>query len=156
MARLGAGRRGAVGTQRSWRNRGFEDHWGTIPGVEDYFDPYGMVHNEETIKPDKKDFYYTDFITDHAVEMIGRYAKETKPFFMYVAYTAPHWPMQAREEDVAKYAKTYTVGWDAIREARFAKQVELGIVKKEWELSPRAFLKSLNDGASAVGRGQRP
>src|SRR3954471_3389961 len=68
-------------------NRGFEEHWGTIPGVEDYFDPYGLVHNEQTIKPDKPDFYYTDFLTDHAVQLIDGYAADTKPFFMYVAYT---------------------------------------------------------------------
>ena len=62
-------------------NRGFEDHWGTIPGVESYYDPYGLVHNEQTITPDRKDFYYTDFITDHAVEMIDRFSKEPCTFF---------------------------------------------------------------------------
>ena len=134
-------------------NRGFEQHWGTIPGVDNYYDPYGLVHNEQTIKPDKPDFYYTDFITDHAVGLIDDYAADnaTKPFFLYVAYTAPHWPMQAREADVAKYASTYSVGWDAIRQARFDRQVEMGLCKREWGLSPRAFLSSLNDGDSKVG-----
>src|SRR5205823_12108088 len=85
-------------SKRNWPvNRGFEDHWGTIPGVENYYDPYGLVHNEQTIAPDGKDFYYTDFITDHAVEMIDRFSRAGKPFLLYVAYTAPHWPMQARE-----------------------------------------------------------
>ena len=140
-------------SKKNWPcNRGFEDHWGTIPGVESYYDPYGLVHNEETIKPDREDFYYTDFITDHAVEMIDRYSRDAdQPFFLYVAYTAPHWPMQAREEDVKRYATTYEVGWDRIREQRFARQVELGLVKKEWELSPRASNPALNDGASSVG-----
>lgn len=144
-------------TKDNWPcNRGFEDHWGTIPGVDSFYDPYGLVHNEETIKPpaknaDGKPFYYTDFITDHAVEMIDRWSGGEKPFFMYVAYTAAHWPMQAPEEDVAPYADTYKVGWDKIREARFDRQVEMGLAKKEWGLSPRAFNKGLNDGASQVG-----
>ncbi|MFT3788841.1 MAG: arylsulfatase [Tepidisphaeraceae bacterium] len=132
-------------------NRGFEEHWGTIPGVDDYFDPYGLVHNEETIKPDKPGFYYTDFITDHAVGLIDQFSADQKPFFMYVAYTAPHWPMHALPADIEKYKDTYKVGWDAIREARFEKQVALGIAKKQWTLSPRAFNKGLNDGPSQVG-----
>ena len=136
-------------------NRGFEEHWGTIAGVEDYYDPYSLVHNEQTIKPEKKDFYYTDFITDHSVQMIDQFtggqSSDQKPFFLYVAYTAPHWPMQAREQDIAKYADTYTVGWDAIRQTRFERQVAMGLVKKEWGLSPRANYRGVNEGASALG-----
>ncbi len=130
-------------------NRGFEEHWGTIPGVENYYDPYGLVHNGETIKPEGKDFYYTDFITDHSVKMIDQFAGDTKPFFMYVAYTAPHWPMQAREEDIAKYEKVYSEGWDKIREGRFERLVQMGLVTREQGLSPRANYPRLNNGASA-------
>jgi arylsulfatase A-like enzyme len=139
--------------KKNWPcNRGFEEHWGTMPGVEDYYDPYGLVHNEQTIKPDRPDFYYTDFITDRAVGLIDGYAtNRDKPFFLYVAYTAPHWPMQARGEDVARYAETYAVGWDKIREARFERMVRMGLAKEQWTLSPRAFNPALNDGASAVG-----
>jgi arylsulfatase A-like enzyme len=139
-------------SKQNWPvNRGFEEHWGTIPGVENYYDPYGLVHNEQTITPDRKDFYYTDFIADHTVQLIDQFAAEPKPFFLYVAFTAPHWPMQAREPDIQKYATTYDVGWDAIREQRFARQVQMGLVKREWGLSPRAFNPALNDGASRVG-----
>jgi arylsulfatase A-like enzyme len=130
-------------------NRGFEEHWGTIPGVENYYDPYGLVHNLETIKPEGKDFYYTDFITQHSVDAIDRLAADAKPFFMYVAYTAPHWPMQAREEDIAKYEKVYAQGWDKIREARFERLVQMGLVTREPGLSPRANYPRLNNGASA-------
>jgi arylsulfatase A-like enzyme len=136
-------------------NRGFEEHWGTIAGVEDYYDPYSLVHNEQTIKPEGKGFYYTDFITDHSVQMIDQFAGGSgggkKPFFLYVAYTAPHWPMQARESDVAKYEETYKVGWDEIRAARFERQVAMGLVKKEWGLSPRAEYRGVNEGASSLG-----
>src|SRR4051794_17872330 len=136
-------------------NRGFEEHWGTIAGVEDYYDPYSLVHNEQSIKPDNKDFYYTDFITDHSVQMIDQFtgspAADQKPFFLYVAYTAPHWPMQAREQDIARYADTYTVGWDTIRQNRYDRQVAMGVIKKEWGLSPRATYRGVNEGPSSLG-----
>lgn len=131
-------------------NRGFEDHWGTIPGVESYYDPYGLVHNEQTIRPQGKDFYYTDFITDHSVQMIDRWAQGDRPFFLYVAYTAPHWPMQAREQDVAHYAQTYSVGWDKVREARLGRQVAMGLLDRGQVLSPRASYPGLSEGASVL------
>jgi arylsulfatase len=132
-------------------NRGFDEHWGTIPGVENYYDPYGLVHNEQAIRPKGRDFYYTDFITDHSVDLINRFTAGEKPFFLYVAYTAPHWPMQAREQDVARYRDTYAVGWDRIRQDRFDRQVAMGLVKPEWGLSPRADDPRLNEGASRLG-----
>jgi arylsulfatase len=139
-------------TKDNWPfNRGFMEHWGTIPGVENYFDPYGLVHNDTPFAIDRKDFYYTDFLTDHAVEMINRFSKEPQPFFIYVAFTAPHWPMQAREADINTYATTYDKGWDQIRDERFARQLEMGLVKPQWALSPRASNPALNDGASSVG-----
>lgn len=132
-------------------NRGFEDYWGTIPGVESYWDPYGLVHNLDKIPRDRKDFYYTDFITDHAVKMVGQYAEDrAKPFFVYVAYTAPHWPMQARQKDVDRYKRVYAAGWDAIREGRYARQKAMGLVKPEWRLSPRAFNTGMDDRDSKV------
>lgn len=131
-------------------NRGFEEHWGTIPGVESYYDPYGLVHNEETIKPEGKDFYYTDFITDHSVDLIRRYSADAKPFFLYVAYTAPHWPMQAREADVERYKGVYDAGWDKIRQARYERQMAMGLLKPEWQLSPRANYPRMSEGASVL------
>ena len=120
-------------------NRGFEEHWGTIPGVENYYDPYGLVHNEQTIRPEGKDFYYTDFITDHSVEMIDRFARDGKPFFLYVAYTAPHWPMQAREADIAQLRRHLRrrLGQDP-REPASRGRWRWGSGRQDWGLSPRA------------------
>jgi arylsulfatase len=129
-------------------NRGFEEHWGTIAGVESYYDPYSLVHNEQTIRPDHKDFYYTDFITDHTVGLIDQFAGDAKPFFLYVAYTAPHWPMQAREADIERYAHTYDVGWDKIRQGRYERQRAMGLIRADWNLSPRAAYRGMNDGPS--------
>ncbi|MDB5323088.1 MAG: Arylsulfatase [Phycisphaerales bacterium] len=140
--------------KRNWPfNRGFEEHIGTIAGVDSYYDPYSLVHNGDVIRPPDKDFYYTDFITENAVKQIDRYAAqggEGKPYFMYVAYTAPHWPLQAREADIAKYKETYTVGWDKIRQARFDRQTAMGLIDPKWGLSPRANYPRLSDGKSVL------
>lgn len=132
-------------------NRGFQEHWGTIPGVDSYYDPYGLVHNEETIKPEGKNFYYTDFIADHTVQLIDQFSATGKPFFLYVAPTVAHWPMQAPESDVTPYADTYKVGWDKIREDRFRRLVDMGLAKESWGLSPRSNYPRLNEGASKQG-----
>jgi arylsulfatase A-like enzyme len=138
-------------SKRNWPcNRGFEEHFGTIAGVDSYYDPYSLVHNESTIRPEGDDFYYTDFITDHAVKLIDRFAADAKPYFLYVAYTAPHWPMQARAPDVARYEQTYTVGWDEVRKARFERQVAIGLIDPKWGLSPRAEYPRLSEGKSVL------
>lgn len=111
-------------------NRGFDEHWGTIWGVVDHFDPFSLVHNEEPIYTDAipSDFYSTDFITQKAVDMLDDLAQKPEPFFMYVSYNAPHWPLHAKPEDIAKYKGKYDDGWDVMREKRYAKMVEMGIV----------------------------
>ena len=142
--------------KRNWPfMRGFEEHIGTIAGVDSYYDPYSLVHNGDVIRPqgNPPDFYYTDFITENAVKQIDKYAAqggEGKPYFMYVAYTAPHWPMQAREADIERYKDTYTVGWDKIRQARFDRQTAMGLIDPKWGLSPRANYPRLSDGKSVL------
>jgi len=123
----------------SWpTRRGFDTHIGTIAGVGSYFDPWSLVHDLTPITPPNlKGFYYTDFITETACKTITDSANAKNPFFLYVAYTAPHWPMQARESDIARYADTYKVGWDELRQRRYRRLIELGIIKPSWPLSPR-------------------
>lgn len=117
--------------------RGFDQFFGAIHGVTSYYDPFSLVRGNAVIETLPKDFYYTDAITDEATADIGRYAKTDKPFFLYVAYSAPHWPLQAAEEDIAKYRSTYMAGWDVTRSNRYQRQLELGIIDKTWPLSPR-------------------
>lgn len=111
-------------------NRGFEEHWGTIWGVANHFDPFSLVHNEEAIYTEgiPSDFYSTDFITDKTIDMLGSLADEEEPFFMYVAYNAPHWPLHAKPADIEKYKGVYDDGWDVLREKRYNRMVELGII----------------------------
>lgn len=112
-------------------NRGFEEHWGVIWGVVNYFDPFSLVHNEKSIKEVSKDFYMTDFITKKSIDLIDQFSKDDRPFFLYIAQTAPHWPLHARKEDIAKYEGKYDEGWDLLREKRYRKAIKLGLIDKK-------------------------
>lgn len=117
--------------------RGFEDYFGTIHGVGSYYDPFSLVQGNRPIAAGGTNFYYTDVLTEHAVADIHRLAGGSQPFFLYVAYTAPHWPLQAPEADIARNRATYRAGWDVIRTNRYERQIQMGIIDKDWPLSPR-------------------
>jgi arylsulfatase A-like enzyme len=118
--------------------RGFDEHYGMLGGGGSYFDPPYMVMNDKLIKPEGLDYYLTDAITQNAVSMIRRAADRDAPFFLYVAYTAPHWPLHALPEDIARYEGTYrTGGWDTVRTSRHEELKGLGILDPAWEISPR-------------------
>ncbi|MCD8193228.1 MAG: arylsulfatase [Tannerellaceae bacterium] len=120
--------------------RGFDDFYGTIYGVVNYFDPFSLVNGEEPVRTVPEDYYSTIALSDSAAAYINRYADTEKPFFMYVSYHAPHWPLHALPEDIEKYKDTYTCGWQAIREQRYARMKELGIFgNADNFLSPRHF-----------------
>ena len=119
-------------------NRGFEKYYGNIWGVVDFFDPFSLVNGTEPVEKVPDDYYHTDAISDSTVAYINQYSKEDKPFFLYVAETAPHWPLHALPEDIKKYKDTYTEGWESIREKRYAKMAKLGLLDTAIAtLSPR-------------------
>lgn len=118
-------------------NRGFERFFGTLWGVVDYFDPFSLVSNTTPIEKVPANYYHTDAINDTAAAYIRDFSKGSKPFFLYVAQNAPHWPIQALPADIAKYKDTYKAGWDAIREARYQRMIKLGIISSKTALSPR-------------------
>jgi len=121
-------------------NRGFEKFFGTIWGVVDYFDPFSLVSGTTPIQSVPKNYYHTDAISDTASAYIREFSKGKQPFFLYVAHNAPHWPLQALPEDIAKYKDTYKVGWDAIRKARYERMVKSGLIDpKTTPLSPRVL-----------------
>ncbi|MDB6059767.1 MAG: sulfatase, partial [Verrucomicrobiales bacterium] len=125
--------------KKNWpRQRGFEKYFGLIHGGGSYFDPNGnLVRGNEPVKNVGTNFYLTDAIADNAVQFISDFAQDKKPFFVYVAFTAPHWPVHALPEDIAKYRGKYHNNFDQFREARYKKQIELGIIDGKWPLSPR-------------------
>ncbi|MEM7234168.1 MAG: sulfatase-like hydrolase/transferase, partial [Planctomycetota bacterium] len=96
------------------------------------------------------EFYATDAVTDHAIDFL-RLARQTpkKPWFLYVAYNAPHFPLHAPKDEIAKYKDRYHVGWDKIRAERLQRMKALGIVPPETTLSPRSHWR--NYGETKVG-----
>lgn len=131
-------------------NRGFDSHYGTIYGVVDYFDPFSLVEGEVPVKDVPEGYYITQALSDRAEREIREYADNKEPFFMYLAYTAPHWPLHALPEDIAKYEETYKVGWENIRNARYERQLELGIFGNQEDfLSERQFKDKWEDNPDA-------
>lgn len=116
-------------------NRGFDKFFGTIHGAGSLWDPNSLARGLQLIAP-RKDFYYTDDIADNAVQYITEHNSD-RPFFMYVAFTCPHWPMHAREKDIAKYKGRYVDGWDNLREERLKRMREMGLIKPNWKLTER-------------------
>lgn len=111
-------------------NRGFEKYYGNIWGVVDFFDPFSLVNGTEAVKEVPEDYYHTDAINDTASAYIREFAKSEDPFFLYVAHTAPHWPLHALPEDIEKYKDVYTVGWETIRRARYDRLNREGLLDK--------------------------
>lgn len=134
------------GPKHNWPlQRGFEKFYGTITGAGSFFDPGTLTRGNQNISPftdpeyTPDEYYYTDAISDHAVRFIDAHYQENKPekpFFMYVAYTAAHWPMHALPQDIAKYAGKYDKGYAAVRERRAKRVVELGLVREEFDVTP--------------------
>ncbi len=95
---------------------------------------YKLFKNE-----DGSQWYLTDAITDRAIGYIDelRKTEKQKPFFLYLAYTAPHWPLHAFEDDIKKYQGKYIGGWDTLRQQRYERMLKMGIISPEWKLSER-------------------
>ena len=117
--------------------RGFDEFFGIVAGAANFFHPRTLMKNDEVLDIDTSDFYLTDAISENAVSMLETATKDNKPFFMHVAYTAPHWPLHAYEEDIAKYVGKYKHGWDQIRTSRHQELKGMGILDSRWEISPR-------------------
>ncbi|NND07357.1 MAG: arylsulfatase [Saprospiraceae bacterium] len=121
--------------------RGFERFYGLPDGGGVYYYPYKfrdrpLFKNGEPTEVDTTSFYCTDDFTTAAIEFIDQSHSEDKPFFLYLAHIAPHFPLQAWPEDINKYKDMYDDGYAAIRASRFTKQKQLGIVQKDIDLSP--------------------
>ena len=122
--------------------RGFDRYFGLISGASSYFELLEedanrqMALDSERYFPPAEGFYMTDAFADHAVKCLEEH-DASQPFFHYLAFTAPHWPLHALPQDIAKYRGKYRIGWDELRKRRYRKQLELGIIDPKWALSPR-------------------
>jgi len=137
-----------VGEERpNWPiDRGFDDYYGLISGAANYFDirrgkaensvRYFAVDNTE-INPPNEGFYMTNAITENAIKFLKKAETKDQPFFMYLAYTAPHWPLHALQEDIDLFKGKFMKGWDILRKERYQRMVEMGLLDKGWPISER-------------------
>lgn len=117
---------------------GFQRFFGHLSGATNYWkgnETYRL--NGQPFNDFGEDFYSTDANTDYAIRFIDESIKSKKPFFAYIAHNAPHSYLHAYEKDVMKYRGRYSIGWDKLREQRYKRQIELGLIKPKWKLSPR-------------------
>lgn len=131
-------------------DRGFQEFYGVMIGAVNHFDPSlpdpppykhagppnPFVHNATPIKSVPTDYYDTDAFVDHAVQQIRNLSKGDKPYFLHVAFTAPHYPMQAPKEDIARYKDRYREGYSVFRERRYRRLIELNLISSSWKLPP--------------------
>ena len=131
---------GPEGPKHSWpRQRGFDRYFGIITGSASYWNPNTLTRENTQVSVDEypEDFFLTDAISDHAADYIREHGDKNpdQPFFLYAAYTAPHWPLHAHEEDIEKYKGRFATGWDRLREERIERLQKMGILKDTWALS---------------------
>jgi arylsulfatase len=120
-------------------DRGFDEFYGILGGAASFFAPFSLSRNRVNVEQearDDPDYYFTDAISSEAVRMVQT-ADPKKPLFLYVAYTAAHWPLHARESDIKAYRGKYAMGWDKMRQQRLVRMKSLGILPQDLQLSPR-------------------
>ena len=108
--------------------RGFDEYYGSIWGVVDYFNPFSLVDGEAPVKELPADYYITDALNRRAADYIGRQKGSDQPFLLYLAHNAPHWPLHARPQDLERYRDHYNDGFEAIRAARYARMSQMGVI----------------------------
>ena len=128
------------------RQRGFDRYFGLISGASSYYEIIKdqprvrrMALDDEAWEPPAEGFYMTDAFTERAVGFLRDHQADhaETPFFLYLAYTAPHWPLHALPEDIAKYQDRYAIGWDSLRAERHRRMLEMGVIDERYALSPR-------------------
>lgn len=135
---------------------GFEEFYGTLVSAKRFWDPEHFLRlpaQRQRISYQAGEFYGTDAVTDHAMEFLQR-ARNTpqRPWFLYLAYNAPHFPLHAKPEDIRRYANRYAEGWDEIRRQRLASMKRLGLVPAETKLTDR----STYDDYGQINQGVNP
>ncbi|WP_136078702.1 arylsulfatase [Pontiella desulfatans] len=133
----------ADGSKHNWPlQRGFDKYYGMIGGAGSFYDPTKLCRDNALITPVNDPdyqpagkYYFTEAVTDNALMYLKQHDAD-KPFFIYVAYTAAHWPMHALERDIAKYKGMYDEGYEVIRQVRLEKTKKLGLIDPYSTLSP--------------------
>jgi len=120
--------------------RGFERYFGHLSGATNFFTGDNSFRLDgDKFEVPQQGFYTTDANTDYAIRFVSETleSKPEKPFFLYCAYNAPHYPLHAPEAEVMKYRGKYKKGWAKLRNERYARQLQMGLVPAKWALSPQ-------------------
>ena len=129
--------------------RGFDEYYGLLDGCCNFFNPKqrdpkykgGRIrkfgHNDRDLSEFPDDYYTTDAFTDHAIECVEKFTKNSKPYFLHINYTAPHYPLHAKPQDIKKYVGKFRMGWDTMREQRYKRLIDMGLIDANWKLSGR-------------------
>lgn len=142
--------RGANGSKHNWPlQRGFKHFYGTIQGAGSFYDPVTLCRGNTFItvendpKYENKEFYYTDAIADNTCMFLDGHKKQQadKPFFMYITFTAAHWPLHVPEKYIEPYKGKFNEGWDKMRKAKYKDMVQRGIIDQRWSLSSDSSVK---------------
>jgi len=127
-----------AGPKHNWpQQRGFDHFYGIIHGAASYFDPATLTLENQFVKATDHDYYLTEAIGERAAKMIEQASRSDKPFFLYCAFTGPHWPLHAPSTIISRYVNKYAMGWDSIRTQRYRRQLANGLIKPGTQLSPR-------------------
>ena len=121
-------------------DRGFERYFGLISGASNYFRVSSgrkMALGNEPYAPPTEGFYMTDAFVDYALQFLDECGGGDEPFFLYLPFTSPHWPLHAHDEDVAKFRGRYQLGWDAVRQGRLQRTIAEGLIDPVWNLTER-------------------
>jgi arylsulfatase A-like enzyme len=126
----------------SWPiQRGFDRFYGVLEGWTNLHHPHRLVRDNSPVDVDEypEGYYFTDDITDEAIVYLKalRAHDARRPFFLYMAHGAVHGPLHAKAHDLARHRGRYDVGWDVIREQRFARQLERGLFAPGTSMAPR-------------------
>lgn len=135
--------RGAGDLECTPTNRGFDEFYGPFRDYASFYREdlyFRLPEGREPIEQSSDSFYATNAITDYALHFLDDARKNAKPYYLYLAYNAPHFPLQAPVELIDKYAEEYEKGWDHIREERFAKMMASGLISKNFDLSERGLV----------------
>ncbi len=130
------------GPKHCWPcQRGFDHYFGILGGAANYWQPSALTRDNEPVDLASlpEDFFLTDAISDQAADYIREHtaANGDVPFFLYTAYSAPHWPLHAHEDDISQYQGRFAAGWDRLREERLERMRAMGIVDESWPLTER-------------------
>lgn len=128
------------GPKQHWPlQKGFDRFYGFLSGWTDQFHPALIIDNHVSVTPDRPNYHLSEDMVDTAIRYVdeGHSGNPGRPFFLYLAFNAPHAPIQAPDSYIRKYVNAYDEGWDALRTKRLERQKARGIVPADVQLPPR-------------------